>query len=134
MDFSSWLGSVGVPSFKGAVESYFVPTLLVSFLVWRWFQSRRIRLQLPGLMQEGATIVDVRSRGEFASGAHPKSINLPLNDLERGLSQLTPPLDPEKPVIVCCASGTRSAMAASLLRQKGFKKVVNGGSWMSVVI
>ena len=37
-----------------------------------------------------------------------------------------------RPVIVCCASGTRSAMAAHRLRRLGFKQVVNAGSWRSL--
>jgi phage shock protein E len=41
-------------------------------------------------------------------------------------------LDPERPVIVCCASGTRSAMAAHRLRRLGFNRVLNAGSWRSL--
>ncbi len=36
------------------------------------------------------------------------------------------------PSIVCCASGTRSAMAAHRLRRLGFGRVVNAGSWRSL--
>jgi len=41
-------------------------------------------------------------------------------------------LDRNRPVIVCCASGTRSAMAAFRLRRLGFSRVVNAGSWRSL--
>jgi rhodanese-related sulfurtransferase len=41
-------------------------------------------------------------------------------------------LDKSKPVITCCASGMRSASAKSLLLQKGFSEVYNGGGWTSL--
>jgi rhodanese-related sulfurtransferase len=32
-------------------------------------------------------------------------------------------------VIVCCASGTRSAIARLRLRKQGFERVLNAGPW-----
>ncbi len=80
------------------------------------------------LIHQGATILDVRSKGEFQSGHAKGSINIPLQQLGNSLNKL----DPSKPVITCCASGMRSGSAASLLRSNGFKTVHNGGSWQSV--
>ena len=80
-------------------------------------------------MAEGAVIVDVRSPAEFGSGANPKSINIPLDQIEAGVSKL----DPAKPVVVFCASGTRSAMAARILQGKGFAQVTNAGPWRNTL-
>ena len=40
--------------------------------------------------------------------------------------------DRNRSVIVCCASGTRSALAAHLLRGQGFMRVLTAGPWRSV--
>ncbi|MFK7952738.1 MAG: rhodanese-like domain-containing protein [Ekhidna sp.] len=80
------------------------------------------------LLANGATIVDVRSKAEYASGHLNKSINIPLDQLKTGLNKL----DKNKPVITCCASGMRSASAKSILKSNGFENVHNGGGWNSL--
>ena len=80
------------------------------------------------LLKDGAVIVDVRSKGEYASGHIKKSINIPLDVLSSNLGKL----DKSKPVITCCASGMRSSSAKSILKSKGFVEVVNGGGWTSL--
>jgi rhodanese-related sulfurtransferase len=74
----------------------------------------------------GAQILDVRSPGEYSSGAYPGARNIPLQDLGRRLGEL----QRDKAVVVYCASGGRSAAAASLLSQAGFTDVVNAGGLM----
>ncbi len=76
-------------------------------------------------MQKDALIIDVRSPEEFAEAANPKSRNIPLDTLGEAAKKL----DKKKPIIVCCASGMRSAMAQSLLKRQGFAEVVNAGPW-----
>ena len=110
-------------------QSYLIPIGFVVFIATRVLKFRAARKKLPTLLNEGAVIVDVRSRGEFAGGAAKGSINIPLDELERGAEKL----DPAKPVIVCCASGTRSAMGAQLLKRKGFQNVTNVGPWRNAV-
>lgn len=77
------------------------------------------------LMKKGAQIVDVRSRGEYQTGHIKGSLNIPLNELEKGISKLKK----DRPVITCCASGIRSASAKSILASRGFTEVYNGGGW-----
>jgi rhodanese-related sulfurtransferase len=77
------------------------------------------------MVQEGAKLVDVRSAAEFGSGHIPGAVNVPVNELGAKLKSLGPK---DKPVIVYCASGTRSAMARSVLKAQGFEKVFNLGS------
>ena len=81
------------------------------------------------LMSEGAVIIDVRTKGEFAGGHIKGAINIPLDQLGNNLSQFK---DKSKPVITCCASGMRSASEKSILISKGFQNVHNGGGWMSL--
>jgi rhodanese-related sulfurtransferase len=80
------------------------------------------------LLQNGAQIVDVRTKEEFQSGHIKGSVNLPLNNLGNQMNKLKK----DKPVITCCASGMRSAAARNILKSRGFKEVYNGGGWMSL--
>jgi rhodanese-related sulfurtransferase len=77
------------------------------------------------LIENGAQIVDVRTKEEYQGGHIKGSLNIPLNTLARSLSRL----DKTKPVITCCASGMRSASAKSILETNGFGEVYNGGGW-----
>lgn len=83
------------------------------------------RANYKDLIKHGAQIVDVRTRAEYGAGHIPGSINIPLNELSNAESLL----DRNSPVIICCASGIRSASATSVLLSRGFTKVYNGGGW-----
>jgi rhodanese-related sulfurtransferase len=107
---------------------YVVPGLVAAFIAWRLLSSFLARRRIPGLLEQGAQVVDVRSVAEFASGHSPGSVNIPLPEI----GERTGELDPNRWVIVCCASGTRSAMARVQLRRKGFKQVLNAGSWLNL--
>jgi phage shock protein E len=80
------------------------------------------------LLKQGAVIVDVRSKGEFAGGHIKGSINIPLPELQNNLGTLKK----DKTIITCCASGMRSASAKSILKSSGYTEVHNGGGWMSL--
>jgi phage shock protein E len=71
----------------------------------------------------GATVVDVRSEAEFRGGGYRGAINVPLQALSGRLHRI--PKD--RPVVVYCASGTRSAMAVRILRKAGYADVSNAG-------
>lgn len=81
------------------------------------------------LVKQGATILDVRSKGEYAGGHIKGSVNIPVDQLRNNLSKLK---DKNKPIITCCASGMRSASAKGLLKASGYKEVYNGGGWGSL--
>jgi phage shock protein E len=110
------------------LADYLLPGLALAYVAWRVLSSVRVKRRLPGLLKDGAQIVDVRSPAEFFAGHATGSVNVPLQDLEQGAKAL----DPKKMVIVCCASGTRSAMAGRKLRRLGFSRVLNAGSWRNV--
>ncbi|MEP7257229.1 MAG: rhodanese-like domain-containing protein [Flavitalea sp.] len=77
------------------------------------------------IIDEGAFLVDVRTPGEFADGHVKGSANIPLDKIPAELSKFKN----RKNIIVFCRSGNRSAQAKSLLEQKGFVNVINGGTW-----
>ncbi len=82
------------------------------------------------LLKEGAIILDVRTKGEYESGHIRGSINIPLDRLHANLSKLK---SKSKPIITCCASGSRSASAKGILSSNGYSNVYNGGSWNSLM-
>lgn len=74
-----------------------------------------------------AQVIDVRSPGEFKAGHLKNSKNIPLDSLKSKVSGISK----DRPVVVCCASGTRSGMAKGMLKSMGYE-VYNGGSWSSL--
>ena len=81
------------------------------------------------LIEQGAVIVDVRSKGEYNGGHIKGSKNIPLNSIGQNLKKVG---DKNKPVITCCASGMRSASTKNILEAAGFTQVHNGGGWRTL--
>jgi rhodanese-related sulfurtransferase len=82
------------------------------------------------LFNNGATIVDVRTKSEYHSGNIKGSLNIPLDILSNSLSKI----NRDKPVITCCASGMRSASAKRILKNNGYTEVYNGGGWTNLLM
>ncbi len=101
---------------------------LVAYIAYKKFAQHKVLKIVPTLMNQGAQIVDVRSEAEFAFGHKEGSINIPLGVLKDRMKEL----DNTKPVILCCASGSRSAFAKRTLMANGFKDVHNAGTWSSL--
>lgn len=82
---------------------------------------------------QAGVVIDVREPHEFQSGHIARAINIPLGQIQTRDTELKK--FKERPIIVCCLSGARSARAAALLRKDGFKAVHNltGGvsAWRS---
>lgn len=84
--------------------------------------------------EQNAVIVDVRDSAELsANGKIPGSINIPRGMLEfraDAASQYHDAnLTTDRPVILHCASGGRSALSGATLKQMGFKTVYNLGGF-----
>jgi len=87
------------------------------------------KVDFAELVKQGATIIDVRTKGEYAGGHIRGSVNIPLDKLADNINKLK---GKDKPIITCCASGARSASAKGVLTSRGFTNVHNGGSWFSL--
>jgi hydroxyacylglutathione hydrolase len=78
-----------------------------------------------------ATVLDVRARTEWEAGHLPGVPNVPVGHLTDHLSEL----ERHRPLVLQCQGGGRSAIAASLLRGRGFTNVVNlvggFGAWQA---
>ena len=81
-------------------------------------ETTRVTANALAALQQSAsapTIVDVRAPSEWQSGHIAGSLNIPLNHLRDRSDEI--PRD--RPVVVHCAGGYRSAIAVSLLEQAG---------------
>jgi phage shock protein E len=74
------------------------------------------------------TIIDVRSHAEFQGGHVATSINIPIQEIPGRLKEIE---RMPHPIILCCASGQRSAQASLFLKSHGID-CMNGGSWLDV--
>jgi rhodanese-related sulfurtransferase len=102
---------------------YLIPVAAIGYLFW----SRRSAsaTDVKAMLARGAQVVDVRSKGEFRGQAHPRAVNIPMDQLETRAKEL----DKARPVLVCCETGSRSGFGVSVLKRAGFTEVANLGSW-----
>ncbi len=71
----------------------------------------------------GTVLVDVRESDEWRQGHIPQAVAIPRGFLELRIEEKVP--DHKTPVILQCASGTRSLLAARTLRELGYENVYN---------
>lgn len=75
-------------------------------------------------------LVDVRTPAEYAGGHVPGAISIPLNELNDRVDEIAT----DKPVVIICQSGGRSAKAAQALGKAGYENLYNlkggTGTWM----
>lgn len=87
------------------------------------------KLALKARKENGAVLLDVRTREEYKGGHIGGSVNLPLDNIESAHTIIN---KKDTPVYVYCHSGARSSRACRQLRAMGYKEAVNIGgicSW-----
>lgn len=67
------------------------------------------------------TLVDVHEPEEFVQVHLPGAVNIPLNDILLRAGEIPA----EKPVVLVCARGNRSAVAAEALSMSGYSALYN---------
>lgn len=72
-------------------------------------------------------IIDVRSRFEFLFGHLRSAVCIPAHRLERSLARRKE-ITHDSVILLYCASGIRSAVAARTLRKLGYHRVIDGGA------
>lgn len=80
------------------------------------------------IYKSGATIIDVRTSGEFSGGHIKGAVNIPLDSIDSNFGKIE---KMKHPIITCCASGMRSGVAKNKLKSKGIE-TYNGGGWASL--
>ncbi|TPW13709.1 MAG: moeB, partial [Halothiobacillaceae bacterium] len=73
------------------------------------------------LQQQGALLVDVREGDEVANGSPQEAMRLGRGFLEMRIEESVPDLN--KPLLVMCAGGNRSLIAADALQRMGYRNV-----------
>ncbi len=77
-------------------------------------------LELAAALKKSAVeIIDVRGRDEWDAGHIAEAVHVSLGDVRERCHEL----EKDRPLVTYCASGSRSAIAASILRAEGFSDV-----------
>lgn len=100
--------------------------LIVFLLVQRFLFSGKYLSINPMAAAEllkgtGTVVLDVRTKGEFSGGRIKGARLIPLGELERRLAEV--PKD--RKILIYCASGMRSRMAARVLEKNGYSELYN---------
>jgi hydroxyacylglutathione hydrolase len=93
-----------------------------------WREDKRPTVSLPRIdvatlhdRIDAVQVLDVRERSEWEGGHIAGAINVPYHDVDG----VPDGLDPQRPIAAICASGQRSAVAASLLLRAGARDVLH---------
>jgi phage shock protein E len=80
--------------------------------------------QISEYIDRNAVFLDVRTDAEYRSNHIDRAVHIPVQELEYRVDEI---IKLKKPVIVYCASGMRSAKAASFLKSSGVDAINGGG-------
>jgi len=82
------------------------------------------------LIDDGALLIDVRSRKEYEAGHLNNSINIEHDEVEQLAKTIGE--DKDRDVVVYCRSGRRSGKAKNSLEEYGYKNIHNGIGYESL--
>ena len=102
--------------------------LALAALAYEWSRARGGGLSVGPtdavrLMNQGALVLDVRSRDQYDTGHVIDARNVPSADRSQSVETLKKYR--EKPVLTCCETGMTASAAARTLRDQGFSKVAS---------
>jgi phage shock protein E len=97
---------------------------LLIYISYRTYRYVTLENGLDKKIANGAVILDVRTEQEYRTGHIVGSINISLGTIRERYVEL----DTSKSYITCCSHGLRSVKAETVLKEKGFKNVFNGGA------
>lgn len=103
----------------------FCGIVLLIYMVYRVYKYQTLDNGLNQLIKKGAIILDVRTEKEYETGHIEDSKNISLGTIRERYTEL----DPDKTYITVCSHGLRSVKVETILKEKGFKHVYNGGAW-----
>jgi glyoxylase-like metal-dependent hydrolase (beta-lactamase superfamily II)/rhodanese-related sulfurtransferase len=122
LDAAELAGAVGLRNLAGYLHGG-----MTSWREDRLDVQRIPRMTVPELHErwesdgDGIQILDVRALAEWDAGHIPGSVHRPYHDIHA----MPDGIDPQRPVAAVCASGQRSAVAASLLQRFGAEDVIH---------
>jgi phage shock protein E len=98
--------------------------LQVLLLVWISMGAMAADFTFKGV--KPAVIIDVRTAEEFAAGHLEGAVNIPYEQIGKGIHSIKL-ANKNSPILLYCRSGRRSAIAVKSLEQIGFQRVYDGG-------
>ena len=93
------------------------------------FSNKNTTENIQKYLNNGAIILDVRTKLEWDEGHIPESKHIVLNSIPENIEQIK---GFQKPIIAVCKSGGRSQSATDFLSQHGID-IINGGPWGNVL-
>ena len=122
-----WLRRVGLDRVVGCMEGGMFAWAQAGMPTEHVPQAsvHELRRMMDG--EEGLTVVDVRSPREYESSHIQGAVNIPAPDLRTRHDELSR----DVPIAAICSTGHRSSLAASLLKQHGFRDVWNVAGGMT---
>lgn len=107
---------------------YIFTALLIAWFIWQRLLGPKLSgvksISVADYMQlrnRPHTLLDVRQPGEWQAMHAANAVHIPLGEVRERMREIPS----EKPVVVICASGARSSMAATALARAGFSEVYN---------
>lgn len=107
-----------------------IAVILGAWIIFRNYSNKKLRMDPQEAKMKldstkGIVLLDVRTPEEYMEKRIPKSISIPLNNLQAQASSKLPNKDAE--ILVYCRSGNRSASAVRILSKLGYSNVKNIG-------
>jgi len=93
------------------------------------FSNKNATENIQKYLNNGAIILDVRTKLEWDEGHIPESKHIVLNSIPEHIERIK---GFQKPIIAVCKSGGRSQSATDFLSQHGID-IINGGPWGNVL-
>jgi rhodanese-related sulfurtransferase len=114
------LGRIGFDHVKGYLEGGMAALATRPDLVWPTERVSAVDIAAELATADAALLLDVRNPREWSAKHIDGSVNVPLNHLQEKLGEIPR----YRRVIVHCAGGYRSSIAASILHQYGFTDLI----------
>ncbi len=101
-------------------------TPVMGWVSWNCFRTNISEEGIKGQIDAlKALLLDVRSEAEYEKSHFPGAVSMLYTEIHAGIVSLA--ADRVQPVILCCATGKRSAQACDTLGYMGYKNIYDLG-------
>lgn len=104
--------------------------MIFGFLTHLFSGGKAQKADIPAWVQSGALVIDVRTPGEFSSGAINGAVNIPYDVITAKIGRIES--DKNRAIILYCHSGARAFVAKKSLERAGYTQVINAGRFSKV--
>jgi phage shock protein E len=114
----------------------FASTLLVLLTIWLATPAiadcgeAELAKQAWPMINNGAILIDVRTKEEFDAGHLEGAINIPWEETASLMAAIGS--DKQRPAVLYCRSGNRSGKAVAVLEKEGYGNLFNAGGYTAL--